>query len=90
MADDYAVALVDQANWENKIFHSESGVSSVGHCLALCRVADFSSGTYECNMLSYDATTQTCYLGNNDKNTFTHTVPSGQSQVYLDRGMNTG
>ena len=90
MADDYAVALVDQANWENKIFHSESGVSSVGHCLALCRVASFSSGTYECNMLSYDATTQTCYLGNNDKNTFTHTVPSGQSQVYLDRGMNTG
>ena len=89
LAAAYAAAQANQADWQNKIFHSESA-TSLGHCLALCRVATFSgsAGTYDCNMLSYDGGTSTCYLGDNDKDTPTVTVPTGVSTVYLDRGAN--
>ena len=87
MADDYAPASVRKNQWQKKVFHIEVA-TSLGHCLALCRIGNFSGSTYSCNMLSYDATTSDCYLGNNDKRTASHTVPPGFSQVYLDKGMN--
>ena len=59
-----------------------------GHCLALCRIGNFSGSTYACNMLSFMVATSNCYLGNNDKSTGSHSVPNGLSQVYLDRGRN--
>lgn len=86
ISDDYAAASVDQSQWQNKIFHVEAA-TSLGHCFALCRIANFSGSSYACNMLSYDTAASVCYLGNNDKNTPSHTVPPGQCQVYLDRGM---
>ena len=85
MEADYAAAQAGQAQWQNKIFHTEVG-TSLGHCFALCRIGEFSGGTYECNIVSYDATSGICYLGNSDKNTPSHTAPAGLSTVYMDRG----
>ena len=87
MSAAYAAVQVDEANWQRKIFHKEAA-TSLGHCLALCRVATFSGSatSYNCNMLHFDGTA--CYIGDNEKDECPpcQAVPAGMSTVHLDRG----
>ncbi len=62
--------------------HLQTGISSVDHCAAFCRVSYVNS--LACNLFHH--TGSNCYIGNFDKSDGTASVPGGTSDIHYDKG----